>query len=110
MGKSPGKSVLCIQHQCAQIYRIFPFYLFYGRQARIPIDLVYNTPEPSNQSHGEYGRKLCQSLERAYSSAREKLQTAAQHQKTNYDQGIHGEPFEVGDLVYLLSPMAGLGN
>jgi len=74
------------------------FYLLYGRQARIPIDLVYNTP---NQSHGEYARKLCQSLEKAYSSAREKLQTAAQCQKTNYDQRIHGKPFKIGDLVYL---------
>jgi len=36
-----------------------PFYLIYGRQARIPIDLVYNTPEPSNQSQGEFAKNLC---------------------------------------------------
>ena len=76
-----------------------PFYLKYGRQARIPIDLVYSTPEPSDQSHGEYARDLRQSLENAYSTARERLQTAAQRQKTNYDQRIHGEPFKVGDIV-----------
>jgi len=37
----------------------------------------------------------------AYSVAREKLQTAVLYQKTHYDQRIHGEPFKVGDLVYL---------
>ena len=57
------------------------FYLMYGRQARIPIDLIYSTPEPSDQSQGEYARNLRQSLEKAYSTARERLQTAAQHQK-----------------------------
>jgi len=80
---------------------IIPFYLLYERQARIPIDY---TPEPNNQSHGEYARKLRQSLEKAYSSAREKLQTVAQCWKTNYDQRIHGEHFKVGDLVYLHNP------
>ena len=35
----------------------------YGRQARIPIDLIYSTPEPSDQSQGEYARNLHQSLE-----------------------------------------------
>ena len=90
-----------------------PFYFMYGRQARIPIDLIYSTPEPSDQSQGEYARNLCQSLEKAYSTARERLQTAAQRQKTNYDQCIHGEHFKVGDLVYLhtqLSPKESLGS
>ena len=77
-----------------------PFYLMNGRQARIPIDLIYSTPEPSDQNQGEYARNLHQSLEKAYSTARERLQIAAQRQKTNYDQCTHGEPFKVGDLVY----------
>ena len=87
-----------------------PFYLMYGRQARIPVDLIYSTPEPSDQSHGEYARNLRQSLENAYSTARERLQTAAQRQKTNYDQRIHGEPFKVGDLVYLHNPVVPKGK
>ena len=87
-----------------------PFYLMYGRQARIPIDLIYSTPEPSDQSQGEYARNLRQSLEKAYSTARERLQTAAQRQKTNYDKCIHGEPFTVGDLVYLHNPVVPKGK
>ena len=87
-----------------------PFYLMYGRQARIPIDLVYNTPEPSNQSQGEFAKNLHQSLEKAYSVAREKLKAAALHQKTHYDQHIHGEPFKVGELIYLRNPVVPKGK
>ena len=87
-----------------------PFYLMYRRQARILIDLIYSTPEPSDQSQGEYARNLRQSLEKAYSTARERLQTAAQCQKTNYDQCIHGEPFKVGYLVYLHNPVVPKGK
>ena len=74
-------------------------------QARIPIDLIYSTPELSDQSQGKYARNLLQSLVKAYSTARERLQTVAQCQRTNYDQCIHGEPFKVGDLVYLHNPV-----
>ena len=67
--------------------------------------------EPTTRrQQGEYARNLRQSLEKAYSTARERLQTAAQRQKTNYDQCIHGEPFKVGDLVYLHNPVVPKGK
>ena len=71
---------------------------------------MFNTPEPKDQSQGDYAKQLCYSLEKAYSVAREKLQTAAQCQKMNYDQRIHGEPFKVGDLVYLHSSVIPKGK
>ena len=70
----------------------------FGRQARLPIDLVYGTKV--EQSHvSEYATAIKHALEEAYSQVRKKLDAAHRLQKTYYDQKVHGKPFVTGDLV-----------
>ena len=87
-----------------------PFYLLYGRQARIPVDIIYGTPTKEPSCQCQYARSLRHSLEQAYVLARQKLQTAAQRQKLHYDQKIHGDPFQVNDLVWLCNPAVTKGK
>ena len=80
-----------------------PFYLMFGREARLPIDLMYGTGNNKDMPITEYANQLKKGLEDAYSCAREKLGASHERQKEHYDKRIHGQPFTDGDLVWLHS-------
>ena len=80
-----------------------PFYLMFGRQARLPIDVLYGTREESYQCQGEYARLLQTRLNSAYDIVREHVAKEHQRQKEFHDLKVHGEPFKAGDCVWLHS-------
>ena len=81
-----------------------PFFLMFGRQARMPVDIMFGSPTPPVASHAEYAVTLCQKLESAYQRVRDQMGHSLARQKELYDKKVHGNPFEVGDLVWLLVP------
>ena len=81
-----------------------PFYLMFGREARLPLDIVFGTKKLPAQSIEDYAAHLKTSLTDAYSDVRHQLQTAHQRQKEIYDRKVHGEPYKAGDLVWLYHP------
>ena len=87
-----------------------PFYLMFGRQARMPIDIMYETPNPQVLSHAEDAKKLHQDLEIAYGRVRVQLGHKLCRQKDPYDRKVHGRPYECGDLVWLHSPAVSRGQ
>ena len=87
-----------------------PFFLMYGRQARIPVDLMYNPDSPDELPHHEYAALIRNTLEDAYSSVREHMTAKQEHQKEMYDQKVHGKLYEVGDLVWLHSSVVPRGQ
>ena len=79
-----------------------PFFLMYGREARLPIDCVFELPQQSVQVT-EYAYSLTKSLNQAYELAREKFGMKQQRQKESYNKRQHGTPYAVGDIVWLHS-------
>ena len=82
-----------------------PFYLMFGRQARMPIDIMYGNPAVPESSPSEYAQHLRDTLESAYQHVRVHTGHKLERQKELYDRRVHGSPFEEGDLVWLHSPV-----
>ena len=76
-----------------------PFYLMFGRKARLPVDLMYGSCPDELQTPATYASQLQESLQQSYIKVRENMRTAHNRQKDNYDQHVHGKPLQPGDLV-----------
>jgi len=78
-----------------------PFFLLYGREARLPIDVTLQTGRPTYfYDSDEYAMQLREMLSRAYQTAGTNIQRAQDKQKRNYDRTALDLQFNVGDKVF----------
>ena len=82
----------------------------FGRTARMPIDLVYGTNNSNSQNVHCFVRDMTNVLENAYHHVRSTMGLKQEHQKELYDRKRHGDPYKVGDLVWLHSPVVPRGS
>ena len=85
-------------------------YLMFGRQARIPLDVMYGLLPGKSETCCQYVSNLRHSLENAYCIARQNSLVCARRQKEYYDSKVHGKPFVQGDLVWLCNPAVPKGT
>ena len=83
-----------------------PFYLMFGRQARMPIGIMYGTPGPEPVTVSEYVARLCQNLESAYDYVRDRMGHVLAWQKDIYDKKVHGDHSRRGPCLASLSGSA----
>ena len=87
-----------------------PFFLMFGRQVRMPVDIMYGTPGVSSAPVPKYVAELRDSLTSAYQQVRTTTAAKLKRQKEFYDRKVHGQPFDKGDLVWLNSPAVPKGK
>ena len=87
-----------------------PFFLMFGRQVRMPVDVMFGTPTPQPSTVPQYAADLRASLEAAYRCVRERMGRKLERQKELYDRKAHGVPLEPGDLVWLHNPAVARGQ
>ena len=82
----------------------------FGRQATIPVDLMYNLNQGQEKELPDYVRQLREGLKEAYALVRNRCESEHQRQKAIYDRKVHGKPFSIGDMVWLFSPAVPRGR
>ena len=76
----------------------------------MPIDLMYDLSNEEKVPTTEYAVATRKALQEAYRSVCEKLGATHARWKEYYDQKVHGQPFAVGDLVWLHSSVVPRGK
>ena len=77
-----------------------PFYLMFGREPNLPIDLVFGLDnEHKSTSTSKYIEDLQQRLENAYDIANIAIKNSQSRQKYNYDLKTKGVNLQIGDRV-----------
>lgn len=77
-----------------------PYYFFFGRHPRLPIDLAFGMDKDMSQkSPLKYVQEMKNNLKNAYDRAKESMADRAARNKSRYDIAAHAADLEVGDLV-----------
>ena len=78
-----------------------PFYLMFGREPVLPVDIMFPNPHQPNQKENlqEHIQHLKDRLQQSYKLAQESIQKHQGRQKRNYDVRARGAVIEPGDKV-----------
>ena len=87
-----------------------PFFLMFGRKARLPIELAYGTSETATHSPNEYAAALQKSLGSAFEQVRKNFKLRLCRQKDFYDRKVHGQHYRRDALVWLHSSVVPKGQ
>ena len=87
-----------------------PFYLMFGRLARLPVDIMYGSCPTEPVLPHQYVKTLKATMEGAYEKAREHLKATAVRSEELYNKRVHGREFQVGELVWLNNPVVPRGR
>ena len=83
-----------------------PFFLMFGRKARMPNDSMYltDTARPPVVQTAQYAATTLKSWQETYHQVRRTLAISHARCKDNCDKKTYGQPFKTGDHVWLHYP------
>ena len=86
----------CTRHESTGVS---PFFLMFGRNPRLPIDLAFGLQKNSKMPTTQYVKDLRDRLAHAYQLAAEASKNSQATQKENYDLRVRGAAIQKGDRV-----------
>jgi len=80
---------------------VTPANMVFGRELRLPCDLIFGAPTDKKQSTTEHIAALVERLHFIHHFARQQLKVSSDRMKARYDQLANSPGFQVGDSVWL---------
>ncbi|GFX77639.1 retrovirus-related Pol polyprotein from transposon 412 [Trichonephila clavipes] len=81
-----------------------PSQMLFGRDLRLPCDLLFCRPPDTPSSPEEYVQNLQARFEDVHNLARERINLRTEKMKTRYDTKATGHQFKEGDKVWFYNP------
>ncbi|GFX09382.1 retrovirus-related Pol polyprotein from transposon 412 [Trichonephila clavipes] len=81
-----------------------PSQMLFGRDLRLPADLLFSRPPDAPLAPEEYIEKLQVRMEEMHHLATERIGIASEKMKTRYDERATGHDFHKGNKVWLWNP------
>ncbi|GFW70147.1 retrovirus-related Pol polyprotein from transposon 412 [Trichonephila clavipes] len=81
-----------------------PSQMLFGRDLRLPCDLLFGRPPDTPSSPEEYVQNLQARFEDVHNLARERINLRTEKMKTRYDTKATGHQFKEGDKVWFYNP------
>ena len=87
-----------------------PFFLTYGREPRMPIDIALSIPGKEGTPIHEFKKRLVEGLIKARKKVIENLEVAKTRQALHYDKNKKDTDYYIGQLVWIFVPATMVGQ
>ena len=87
-----------------------PSKMLFGREMRLPCDLMFGSPGDKVESESEYAAQLRARLNEIHFVARNRIKAASDRMKTRYDRQSNMKEFKENDLVWFYNPQRKIGK
>ena len=81
-----------------------PASIIFGKELRLPSDLVFGSPMSEEFEVSDYAEDLRQKLLTIHAQVRNRIKIESDRMKTRYDIKATGRTFEAGEKVWLYNP------
>ncbi|CAK1599348.1 unnamed protein product [Parnassius mnemosyne] len=89
---------------------VTPAFASFGRELRLPADLITGIPPDAPRSITDYANDLRNKMNDIYEHVRQTAQQTSEKLKTRYDRKMNNKGFDEGSLVWLHNPVRSKGN
>jgi len=84
--------------------KLSPFMVLYGRDVRLPLDIIMGEPVNRVDNPISYAKKLREIMPKIWMIVKQNIERAQNKQKIQYDKKHRDVSYKVGDLVWVYKP------